>query len=370
MNGPAIDRTLLVLTFVTAGAWTAGAIMDYPTAARALLVATMTWIAVPLGSLAIVFTHNLTGGRWGDACRGFLQATIATLPLFIGLLVVLGASATHIFAWIAPPADIQALVSRKHFYLNLPFLEVRLAAYCVLWLGLAALAGAFGRRARASAGASGGGLLIWAVSVTYFSFDWLMSLEPAWYSDIFGMVMLSSQLVTAVAVMILGCADRLKRAQREGSTAMPDVGNLWLTVIVAWIMLTFSQYLIIWNADLPDEIGWYLHRGAGGWQWVQWLMYAFYFALPFAALLFAASKRNVRVLVTLAVVVLAGHVAETCWLILPAFSPGKLEPGWTVPVAITSVGAAAVLLCRIRLRGVGATVGDEAPGRAQEVSHA
>lgn len=367
MSRSGIDTALAAVAAIAGAAWAAGAVADSTGAVRALLVATMTWIAVPLGALAILFTHNLTGGRWGEPCRPFLRAVIATLPLFALLLVVLGISAPDLFSWINPSPEVASVVARKQFYLSLPFLEVRLAIYILLWLGLARVAGAFGERPRATMGASGAGLVIWAVSVTFFSFDWLMSLEPAWYSDIFGLIMLSSQLVTAAAVMIIASANRLAAAQRENATAMPDVANLWLTVIVAWIMLTFSQYLIIWNADLPDEIGWYLHRGHGGWQWFEWAMYALYFALPFAALLFAAPKRNIRVLITLAAVVLAGHVLETCWLILPAFSPGKLQLGWMTPAAITAVGTAAALAYRYRMRMTGT---DAHPAPSGEASHA
>jgi len=235
-------------------------------------------------------------------------------------------------------------VRHKTFYLNLPFFHARFALYAVIWLTLAARLSVW-RGDRRSTPASAGGLVLWALTTTFFAFDWIMGLEPAWYSDILGLIFMGSALSMALALPFLlpgVYPDADRRPALEG--ARRDLAHLWLAAILFWVFVAFSQYLIIWSGDLPHEIRWYAHRGQGGWQWLALAMMTLCGALPFAALLPAGWKRRARPLAVLAALVLLGHALEFAWLVLPAYYPHHWPLGWRSPVALLTLAAPGLLL--------------------------
>ncbi|QJX01752.1 hypothetical protein HML84_04105 [Alcanivorax sp. IO_7] len=250
---------------------------------RAWLVAALAGLALPLGALPVLMTHNLTGGRWGEPARPVLKATAATLPWTLLLFVPLLLLAPRLLVWSGDLSGLPDTVAHKGFYLNLPFFYGRFALYALVWLVLAARLGVW-RGERRPTGASAGGLVLWALTVTFFAVDWIMSLEPAWYSDILGLIVIGSLLSMALAVPLLTPGVYHDRDPALES-ARRDLVHLWLTAILFWVFVAFSQYLIIWSGDLPHEIRWYLHRSQGGWQWLAAAMMVLCGALPFVALL-------------------------------------------------------------------------------------
>ncbi|MEP1896988.1 MAG: hypothetical protein ABJQ98_01440 [Alloalcanivorax venustensis] len=328
-----------------------GALLDGAAFLRAWLVAALTGIALPLGAMAILMTHNLTGGQWGEPVRAPLKAVVATLPLMLVLFLPLLMGVRVLFAWTGDLSGLPEVVRHKGFYLNPPFFYARFALYAVIWLTLAARLSVW-RGDRRSTPASAGGLVLWALTTTFFAFDWIMSLEPAWYSDILGLIFMGSALSMALALPFLlpgVYPDADRRPALAG--ARRDLAHLWLAAILFWVFVAFSQYLIIWSGDLPHEIRWYAHRGQGGWQWLALAMMTLCGALPFAALLPAGWKRRARPLAVLAALVLLGHALEFAWLVLPAYYPHHWPPGWRSPVALLTVAALGLLLIhRHRLR--------------------
>ena len=323
-----------------------GALLDSAAFLRAWLVAALTGIALPLGAMAVLMTHNLTGGQWGEPVRAPLKAVVATLPLMLVAFVPLLLGARVLLPWTGDLSGLPEVVWHKTFYLNLPFFHARFALYAVIWLILAARLSVW-RGDRRSTPVSAGGLVLWALTTTFFAFDWIMGLEPAWYSDILGLIFMGSALSMALALPFLlpgVYPDAERRPALEG--ARRDLAHLWLAAILFWVFVAFSQYLIIWSGDLPHEIRWYTHRGQGGWQWLALAMMTLCGALPFAALLPAGWKRRARPLAVLAALVLLGHALEFAWLVLPAYYPHHWPLGWRSPVALLTLAAPGLLLIR------------------------
>ncbi|WP_157933852.1 hypothetical protein [Alloalcanivorax mobilis] len=328
-----VAATAAVLTLL-------GAILDGRGFMAVWLVAAVTGLALPLGAMAVLMTHNLTGGRWGEPVRAPLKATIATLPVMLALFVPLLFNADLVFAWVAPATPLPEVVEAKRFYLNAPFLYLRFGLYAVIWLTLAVRLNVWRAEISRPTSASAGGLVLWGITLTFFSFDWLMSLEPTWYSDIVGLIFMGSVLSMAPALMLL-----LPRVYIHGDRepllegARRDLAHLWLCAILFWAFVAFSQYLIIWSGDLPHEIRWYVHRSAGVWAAMAVVMMLLCAVLPFVALLPAAPKRRGRLLAGLAATVLLGHCVEFGWLILPAYPPASAALSWRAPVALVAVFA-------------------------------
>ena len=219
--------------------------------AQAWLVAVLCLLLVPLGALGALATHGLTGGRWGDATAPRWQALAWSLPLVLLAMLPLLWAVDGLFAWRAPLESLPEVVQAKTLYLNLPFFLLRWVVYAVLWLAM--LWALLLRQVRPLACVLT--LIGLLYSVTFFGFDWVLSLEPSFYTDIFGLWLLVTAVGVAAALVML--LDDGRRA-----AARADVAALWLAVLLGWAFLAFAQYIIVWSGNLPHEIGWYLQHAA------------------------------------------------------------------------------------------------------------
>lgn len=314
------------------------------------LAAVLVWGSLPLGALAILMVHRLTGGRWGEAGGAQWLLLAATLPLFAAALLPLLAGMPSLFAWTQPAETLPHLVRNKLAYLNTPFFILRTLAFFALWLWLArALSTRRAQRGRMPAA----GLLLWLLALTFFAFDWFMSLEPEFYSDIYGLMLAAETTATAFAwALLFG-------AQHMDPDARRDIANLWLGVLLGWAFFAFSQYIVIWSANLPDEIGWYIHRSRGLWRAVSVISFALFFVLPFAVLLSGKAKGSGRWLVFAAASCLLGHVLQIGWLILPPFDDSGLWSLLLLAVLVSLFGA--VLFAGHRRGEPGPETGGEVP---------
>lgn len=348
----AVPRTKVIVPLASAVViGLAGALIDWPLFLRAWLTAALTCLALPLGALAIVMTHGLTGGRWGDQTLSIWRALIATLPLPLMAMLPLLFGLNELFSWTAPLETLPEVVRNKRLYLNSPFFIGRTLFYFVVWLGLAAALFRSSPKAL-----HGPGLLVWLLSFTFFSVDWLMSLEPTFYSDVFALILATSAIGATLAVAVL------IGAWRGISSSMGDLIKLWLVVVVGWAFLAFSQYIIIWHGNLPHEIGWYVHRSDDCWRTLSWVSFFLFCAGPLLALcalspgLRASRSGRGRVLLTLAACTsLVGFVLRIQWLVLPAFpDQGLALYGFTwlatIVLGAAQAGIALPLLKTLELR--------------------
>lgn len=311
---------------VGAVALVAGAAASPDAVLRALHPAALFWTGLSVGALPVLLTGHLTGGAWADATGGLTRAVAGILPVgLVAWLLLLLVGMPALFPWTRPVADLPEVVRHKTLYLNIPFFAIRSLVVFAAWAALAAAAGAWRRAApRRRPGLAAGGLVVWLLATTVFAFDWLMSLEPAWYSDIFGMVVAAGFVVSAMAAVVA----LAPVSDGAGGGAVADFVALWLAVILGWVFVAFSQYLIIWMGNLPDEAGWYLHRGTGTWRAAAWATFALFALAPVVALLHPRMRRPGRPLRWLAAVVLAGNAVQCVWLTVPSFPNAAAVLPW------------------------------------------
>jgi hypothetical protein len=188
---------------------------------------------------------------------------------------------------------------------------------------------------------SGFGLLLYGLTMTFAAIDWVMSLEPHWYSSIYGLLVVVGQLLGALAfaVMVVGWLAKYEpRSELLSPTHAHDLGNLLLVSVLFWAYIAFSQLLIIWSGNLPEEIIWYVRRTEGGWQWIALALVLCQFALPFICLLSRDIKGHAQRLALVAAAILFMHLVDVFWIVMPAFYHDGLSLHWLDLTALIGVG--------------------------------
>lgn len=309
----------------------------------AWLAAVTCFLGWPLGSMALVLIHALTGGRWGYAIRPQLVRGIATLPVLLAALVPLVPVAHALYPWASSRISGQL---PNHFYLNTPFVCVRAALYATVWLVLALKVRRALRQDDSQARLyrlAPPGLMLLALTVTFASIDGTLSLEPQFKSSIYGMLVCTESILLALSIALAGMA----RAAGPGDIpALRDLSRLLLALVVLWAYLDFMQILIIWNSNLPDEAGWYVERLAGRWAALAIVIAALHFLLPFLALLWPAVQRSRAAIISIAALLALMEIPRAWWTVIPASGRGL---GWVdaaAMMAVLGIGAAVALRTR------------------------
>jgi hypothetical protein len=308
---------------------------------RSYLLAFIFWGSIALGCLAILMVQHLSGGEWGVVIRRFLEAGTRTLPLVLAMFLPLIAGLGHLYIWTHGDVVQQdELLRHKQPYLNVPFFLIRAAIYFAIWLVIAYFLNKWSREqdltgdkrlTRRMQVLSGPGLVLFGGAVTFASVDWVMSLDPHWFSTIFGILFMGGQALAAMAFVIIVTVI-MSRFKPMSDVVAPkhfhDLGKLMLAFVMLWAYFAFSQYLIIWMGNLPEETPWYLNRLKDGWRWLAGLIILFHFALPFVLLLPRAANRNTRVLVTVAAIVIFMRYVDLYWMVGPIHHAGgdQAEP--------------------------------------------
>jgi hypothetical protein len=322
---------------------------------RAYLMAFLFWLGVSIGCLAILMLQYLSGGGWGIIIRRLLEAATRVFPLMALLFIPLLFGLHRLYPWThADLVNASEVLKHKQFYLNVPFFIGRAVFYFAVWLVLSYLLNSWSSRQDETADIgitrklqvlSGPGIVLYGLTVSFAAIDWIMSLEPEWYSTIYGFLVMAGQALSAMAVIIAVLAMLAKQeplASVVQAKHFQDLGKLMLTFVMLWAYMGFSQLLIIWSGDLPDEIPWYLRRFQGGWQKVGILLVVFQFALPFALLLSRNLKRYSRTLVLVAGLVFIMRFVDLFWMTAPSFSVegGKthVSVSWMNIVAPVAIG--------------------------------
>jgi hypothetical protein len=334
---------------------------------RSYLVGYLFWMGITLGCLAIVMLLHLSGGHWGFVIRRLLESGTRTLPLMILLFlpILLGVKELYVWANVDAIADNEAmkpLLEHKKQYLNVGFFAIRAVFYFIAWAGLVYFLNKWSRQQDESAdpkpmrrleAISGPGLILFGLTATFASVDWVMSLDPEWFSTIFGILFMGGQALSAVAFVIavaVVLAPREPMSRILSASHLHDLGKLLLAFVMLWAYFAFSQFLIIWSGNLPEEIPWYVHRLHGGWQWLGLALVLFHFMLPFLLLLSRDLKRNARLLAPVACAIIVMRFIDLFWLVAPEFN--KTGPGlhWMDLAAPIGVGGLWVALFAYELR--------------------
>ncbi len=297
---------------------------------RGYLIAYMLWLGLSLGCLALLMLQYLSGGLWGLVIRRSLEAAAKVLPLMFVLFLPLLFGRHHLYAWMNDPA----LTLRNHWYLNTPGWVIRWLVYFAIWGLFAYVVIKRGDTQDTAAGITlprlqgvcGLGLVLYSLTVSFAAVDWIMSLDPHWGSTIYGLIFIAGQGLSALAfnVIILTLLTRYS-PYREIIKPMQfhDIGKLMLAFVMLFAYFSFSQWLIIWAGNLPEEIGWYLNRIRGGWGVVALIIILFHFALPFALLLSRERKRAGSRLIGLAVFLMFMRLVDIYWYVVPNFAHAR-----------------------------------------------
>jgi hypothetical protein len=319
------------------------------------LVGTLFALSIALGGLFFVLVHHATQAGWSVVVRRIAENAMATLPFLALLFVPLLFGMGDLFDWShAQAVKGDSLLLHKRPYLNVQFFVIRTVVYFAIWSALALWFGRLSRLQDATGDheltrrmrrASPPALLLFALSVTFFAFDWLMSLEPAWYSTIFGVYFFAGSAMAFFAFFALVVI----AARRSGLLAevvttehQHDIGKLLLTFVAFWAYMAFSQFLLIWYANLPEETSFFAQRYAGSWLTAGAVLVFGHFLVPFFLLLSRAAKRNAKALAALSVWLLAMHLLDLYWLVMPNLHPAGMVP--TLLDATALIGCCGVFL--------------------------
>lgn len=318
------------------------------------LISFMLVAGLTLGSLALVMLQYLSGGAWGLVIRRVLEAATRTLPLLVLLFLPLLFGLPQLYAWARLDGAPTALLLHKRVYLNVPFFLLRAVLYFGVWLTLAFFLNKWSREqdeGTTSPGAtslprrfqllSSGGLIVYALTMTFAAVDWVMSLEPEWFSTMFGLLVIGGQALSALAFVIavlvmLARFEPLARALTPNH--LHDLGKLMLAFVMLWAYFSFSQFLIIWSGNLPEETPWYVRRLHGGWQYIGLALVLLHFVLPFALLLSRDLKRHGRRLTLVALLVIVMRFVDLFWLIAPSLRTERLAVHWLDVAALIGIG--------------------------------
>jgi len=296
------------------------------------LWAYMYVLGLSAGSLAWLMLQYVSGGNWGLVIRRTCEAAARTLPLVALMFLPIVIGMRNLYGWThenVVKADPDLI--HKQVYLNTPFFLLRAALYLGGWIFLSMMFNRWsltedreghnaihGKMAKLAPP----GLIFWCLSVTFMSIDWVMSITPHWFSTMFGLLFIAGQGLTAMAFLITVMVMLSKRRpMSEVLTArhLHDLGKFLLALVMVWAYFSFSQFLIIWAGNLPEEIPWYMARLHGGWQYVALLLVFGHFALPFSLLLSRDLKRNFKLLSGIAIFVLCIRMVDLYWVVTPSF---------------------------------------------------
>jgi hypothetical protein len=321
----------------------------------AYLYAFLFWCGVPVGCLCLLLIQYLTGGRWGKVIRRVLEAGTRTLPFVAMAFIPVLLGLKHIYIWADPGAvtdkTLQHLLAHKRPYLNPLFFTARAIFYFGVWCTISHFLNRWSalldngpnlrieRRLRSLAG---GGLLLMGLTITFGSgIDWAMSLDPRWQSTIYGILFMVGNVLSAFTLVILVVTElRKQEPLRSALTAETthDLGKLLLAFTMLWAYVHLSQFLIVWSANLPEEIPWYMRRMAGGWGVLAAVVLTVHFVLPFPMLLSRDLKRNPATLARIAALIFAGRLFDLFWVVAPAFQPLVAGPHWMDVLTLVGLG--------------------------------
>lgn len=295
-------------------------------------------LSLGLGSLGFVLIQHVTRAGWSVVVRRVPETVISLMPLFIIFFIPIAIFSHEIFPWMHSE-HIDAILAKKVGFLNEPFFLMRSFGYLLVWavmgvwfyrVSLAQDGLLKGNLTKNLQAVSAPGIIIFGLTLTFASFDWLMSLQPHWYSTIYGVYFFAGSLLFALSFMTL-MAMILQKAGLLKSVITGDhyhdLGKLMFGFTVFWAYIAFSQFMLYWYGNVPEEIEFYTHRMQNGWDTISWALPVIHFFIPFFGLMSRALKR-VKLMLTINCIWIIGvHLVDLYWLILPTYHDPNIHHG-------------------------------------------
>ncbi len=355
---PEVDqfqRRALIVGVIGVAVCGLGAIFNLDQFFRSYLLAYLFWVGIALGCFAILMLQHMSGGAWGLVIRRLLESATRTFPLLALLFLPVALGLRSVYIWAQPDQSgaseaLKHALAHKALYLNVPFFLARAVFYFGVWNLITYFLNKWsleqdrpGHRPITSKlqGLSGPGLVLYGLTVTFASIDWIMSLEPQWFSTIYGILVMGGQGLSAMAFIItvvVLLAQYKPLSEVIKPSHLHDLGKLMLAFLMLWAYFSFSQFLIIWSGNLPEEIPWYVRRLQSSWKWVGLALVVLQFALPFVLLLSRDLKRSSRRLVVVAISVIVMRFVDLIWLTGPEFHEGAFRIHWMDVTMVVGLG--------------------------------
>ena len=359
LMAPPVAETMqtrsLFIGLVGTVAAVAGAFLAPESFYSAYLTVFMLGLGLSLGCMAILMLYHLVGGAWGTVSRRILEAGMMTLPLMAVLFIPILLNLRRLYDWARPDvlAKDPKLADIAHTYLNFNATMTRAAFYFAVWIGMAFLLNrwsteqdnmeARNRSTLRFRALSAPGLVIYALTISFAVIDWVMSLQARWISTIYGLIFIAGGALSTYCFVVLIetiLGQRKPMSEYLRSTEVHDHGKFMLAFVMVWAYFNFSQWLIIWAGNLPEEIPWFFRRIHGGWGYVAFFLVLFHFAVPFAFLLSQRLKRQTSTLVWIASWLLLMRIVDIFWHIEPAQSlhHDTFHISWMLFAALAGIG--------------------------------
>lgn len=346
----------------------AGGPAQHTTVLAGYLVAFAYWVGIAVTATIWNAIFHAAGAKWWVVIRRPLEIIGAALPVFILLFLPVALGMSELFPWVRPSRAMDAeqleLLSHKAPYLNVPFFVVRAGIYFLFWwwvtdrlrrwsLRQDEVGGPEPTRAMRRLGA--GSLPFLGLTITFAAVDWVMSVDPFWISTIFGALYFAGSFLSAMSLLALVIALNEKRTRGLGAVVtrhhLYNVGKLMLAFTAFWTYCAFSQFMLIWIANIPEESAWYVVRMKGGWQWMGVFLIVAFFFVPFFTLLSRSLKFKPRGLAVVGVWLMLMNYLHIYFLIMPGLFPAGPQPHLAHLAAFVGVGGIAVATALWRARG-------------------
>ncbi len=315
------------------------------------LVAFVFWMTIALGGLFFVMLHHLVNAKWSIVIRRFGESLMMVIPFMLILFIPVLFGIKDIFDWSDPQVVASDhLLMGKAAFLNIPFFIIRALFYFCIWIVLAFLLNKLSlqqneaatreqiRRARII---SAPGMILFALTLTLASFDWLMSLDARWYSTIFGAYIFSGSFLAMLALTTFIIIRLQNNGVLRESITMEhyhDLGKLMFAFVIFWGYMAFSQYLLIWYGNIPEETVWFLHRWEGSWRTVSLIIVFGHFVIPFFILFPQSTKRNKSVMTVMTIWILVMHWMDIHWIVMPTFHYHGIHLTWMDGATVIGIG--------------------------------
>ncbi len=359
--GGGVGLLLLILTFVGAAGNPQAAYFSY-------LTAFTYWAGISMSAVILLMIFHATHARWVTIIRRPIEAMAVSVPIFLVLFIPVIVGMKHTYVWVEPPESLGhealKLIAGKAAYLNVKGFIIRGFFYLLLatflgqrlygWSLRQDRGGDPIRLLQSQRNLAAGGLPFIALALTFAAFDWLMSLNPTWFSTIFGVYYFAGSFVSVLSLLAIATAAGRQTGLFGGTMSdehTHNIGKLMLAFVCFWTYIAFSQLLLIWIAGIPDETPFFIRRFQAGWAPLGILLILGHFFLPFGALLSRSLKRDPKKLRLVAYWILFIHWVDVYWLVMPSLNPEGFALHWTDITAFLGVGLVAVAFTIWRLRG-------------------
>ncbi|MEW5702327.1 MAG: hypothetical protein AB1792_08880 [Candidatus Zixiibacteriota bacterium] len=348
---PVPGRRALLLGFVGLVLCGVGMALDAPRFLQAYLTAYVFWVSIGLGALFFVMLHHLIGSQWSIVLRRITETVMFSLPLMAVFFIPIAFGLPLLYRWGDPEAvAADHILQHRSVYLNAAFFIARTLLYFIIWFLLSyrlykwSLDEDSGydeaRRARMRR-LSAVGMVLFAFTVSFAAFDWLMSLDAHWYSTIFGAYVFAGSVMAALCFLTLSVMALKRRGLLADIVTVEhyhDLGKLIFAFTIFWAYMAFSQYMLIWYANIPEETVWFAERWTGSWKTVSLLLVFGHFVIPFVLLMPKMMKRRPSFLMAIGLWLLVIHWVDLFWLVLPSLQHEGAVLSWMDPVAMLGIG--------------------------------